>query len=437
MNVSRSIQSIVLSALGLGICCLAICWVSASGAQADSSFSPTITAATASNRAGAFTFETVAITRQGEAEELGSITVQNPPGLLGMLSRVGVCSEVEAENGRCPESSKIGTVAVGLGPSFNPFYSEGPVYLTAPYGGAPFGLAVAVPLIAVPFDFGEVLVRGKLEIDPATASLRVESDPLPQSVDGIPLEIRTIRLDFHRKSFISNPTNCRPGSIQVTVTSASGVVAARQSRFQARECAKLEFKPRLSLRLRGKANRGAHPKLRATLALPRGNANLKTATITLPPAEEIDSAHLAAPCSQAAFAEGQVAGEHCPPDSVIGSARAKSPLLKGNLEGPIYLRSSGRRLPDLEVELDGQVGISLDARIASAHGGLRASFTNIPDAPLSKLTLNFKGGGDGLLVNGENSCRAPLRAIADFIGQNRAAAKQDPVLQGSCGKAGK
>jgi hypothetical protein len=436
MTASRSIHQ-TARALGLGICCLAIFCISVSIARAGSLFSPAFTAATGNDRAGAFTFETVVITRQGEAEELGSITVQNPPGLLGMLSRVGVCSGVQAENGRCPVSSQIGTVAIGIGPSFNPFYSEGSVFLTGPYQGAPFGLVVAVPLLAGPLDFGEVLVRGKLDIDPTTASLRIESDPLPQSLEGIPLQIRTIRLDFDRKGFISNPTNCGPGSIQATVTSASGAVASEQSRFQARDCAKLDFKPKLSLRLAGKANRGAHPKLHAIMAMQRGDANLKTAAITLPPAEEIDSSHLKDPCTQATFAEGQVAGERCPPGSVIGSARAKTPLLKRPLEGPIYLRASGRKLPDLVVELDGQVDIALDARIASVHGGLSTSFSNIPDAPLSKLILNFKGGSEGLLVNGENSCRAPLHASARFVGQNKATAKQDPVLQGPCAKAGK
>jgi hypothetical protein len=437
MTALQPIRLITIRALALAICGLVICSIATSGAQADLPFGPYFSAGTTSNRAGAFSTETVTITRHGEAEELGSITVQNPPGLLGMLSRVGVCSGGQAEAGRCPANSQIGTVTVGIGPSFNPFYSEGAVYLTGPYSGAPFGLAVSVPLFTFPFDLGEVLVRGKLNIDPTTASLRIESDPLPQSVGGVPLQIRTVRLDFDRRRFIANPTNCKPGLIQATLTSASGAVASEQSRFQARDCAKLAFKPRLSLRLAGRVNRGAHPKLLATLKLPRGGANFKAAAITLPPAEQIDSSHLLGPCSPAVFAEGKVAGERCPQGSVVGMARAKTPLLHSPLEGPVYLRSSGRKLPDLILALNGQVDIDLDARINSVNGGLRASFVDVPDAPLSELTLNLNGGGDGLLVNGENPCRTPLHATARFVGQNGARANLGPLLQGLCDRAGK
>lgn len=332
------------SALPLVLCSLAFGCVSASPARATSSFSPSFSARTVDDRAGAFSPETVTITRTGE-EELDSIALRNPPGLLGMLSRVSICSATQAEAARCPANSQVGTVEVGLGPGFNPFYSEGGVYLTGPYRGAPYGLAVAVPVLAGPFDFGEVIVRATLNIDPSTASLNIESDPLPQSLDGIPLQIRTILLDLDRKGFIFNPTSCKPSAIQATVTSTAGAIASEQSSFQAADCAKLAFKPKLSLRLAGQVSRGAHPKLTAVLKVPQGDANLMQVALALSPNELIDSAHLQDPCTRVVFAEGSTPGERCPPGSVIGFAKAETPILRKPLEGPVYLRFLNRQAP--------------------------------------------------------------------------------------------
>ena len=142
---SPSSRRLVRRTLQLAISGLAFCCISISSAQANSSFDPSFAAGTIDNRAGAFSPESVTITRTGEAEELSSISLQNPPGLLGMLSRVGVCSGAQVEAARCPASSQIGTVSVGLGPGFVSLYSEGGIYLTGPYKGAPLAWSSRSP----------------------------------------------------------------------------------------------------------------------------------------------------------------------------------------------------------------------------------------------------------------------------------------------------
>jgi hypothetical protein len=403
-----------------------------SASRSSTQFSPSFVAGTVDNRAGAFSPETVTITRADNQEELQSIALQNPPGLLGMLSKVGICSGARAETANCPAASEIGTVTVGLGPGFSPFYSEGGVYLTGPFRGAPFGLAVAVPVLAGFFELGEVVDRATLSIDPSTAELSIASDPLPQSLDGIPLQIRTIHLDLDRKGFTFNPTSCKRSSIRATVTSTSGMLASERSPFRARDCAKLAFEPKLDLRLAGQTNRGGHPKLTTVLKMPRGGANLKRVALTLPPTELIDNAHIKSPCTQPQFAADQ-----CPPGSVIGFARAVTPLLKKPIEGPVYLRSSTRRLPDLIVALHGQLDLDLVGQIDTVHRGLRVDFSTVPDAPLTKFTLALDSGRRGLLVNGANLCAAPVHVVAKLSGQNGAGANQNPLLRTPCAAAPK
>lgn len=71
----------------------------------------------------------------------------------------------------------------------------GKVYLTGPYKGAPFGLSIVVPVVAGPFDLGNVVVRVKIDINPYTAQVTVNtttSDPIPHIIDGIPLQIQHV-----------------------------------------------------------------------------------------------------------------------------------------------------------------------------------------------------------------------------------------------------
>ena len=399
----------------------------ATASQASRPFSPSFTAGTVDDLAGAFSSEVVTIGRGDGEEELQSIAVRNPPGLLGMLSAVGVCSGVRAEVANCPAASRIGTVAVGLGPSFIPFSSKGGVYLTGPYGGAPFGLAIDVPVLVGPFDLAEVVSRATLSIDPSTAVLSIASDPLPQSLAGIPLQIRTIHLDLDRRGFILNPTSCKRGAITAAITSTSGQVASGRSPFRVRACRKLAFAPTLDLRLGGQTNRGGHPRLTTVMRMPRGGTNLRQVALTLPSTELVDSARVEAPCTRPQFAAGQ-----CPPGSRIGFARVLTPLLKSPLKGPVYLRASNHRLPDLVVALHGQVGLDLTGRIDSVHRGLRVAFATLPDAPLSRFTLTLDSGRTGLLVNGADLCREPAHALAKLAGQNGAVTHLNLPLRAPC-----
>jgi hypothetical protein len=131
------------------------------------------------------------------------------------------------------------------------------------------------------------------------------------------------------------------------------------------------------------------------------------------------------------FAAGGGGGEQCPPGSVYGRARAWTPLLSTPLEGPVYLRSSNHNLPDLVLALHGLVNIDLAARIDSVRGGIRSTFTGIPDAPVSRFILEMRGGKKGLIVNSTNLCAKPKshRARAKLRGQNGKADRVRPVVR--------
>ena len=300
----------------------------------------------------------------------------------------------------------------------------------------PLWIAVITAAQAGPFDLGTVITRAAINVDPNTAPLTVLSDPLPQILEGIPLELRDIRVYVDRPNFTLNPTNCEEMQISATVFGTGGAVATPSARFQATNCARLGFKPKLKLNLKGGTKRGSHPKLRAVLRTKQGpgsknpEANIAGAVVRLPRSAFLDQAHIGTVCTRVQFAASA-----CPSRSVYGSASVKTPLLDEALSGPVYLRSSDNELPDLVIALKGQaipIEINLAGRIDSVKGQIRTSFESVPDAPVSQFNLNMFGGKKGLIVNSRNLCARPSRAKVKFTGQNGRISESRPVLKADC-----
>ena len=104
------------------------------------------------------------------------------------------------------------------------------------------------------------------------------------------------------------------------------------------------------------------------------------------------------------------------------------------LEGPVYLRSSNHNLPDFVAALHGIVDIEAVARIDSKDGGIRATFSEVPDAPLTSVVVSMQGGKKGLIVNSTDLCAAPHRADAQLSGHNGKASRRHPPMQAYCKK---
>jgi hypothetical protein len=291
------------------------------------------------------------------------------------------------------------------------------------------------PAVAGPFDFGNVVVRNAVYVDPVTAKVNVVSDPIPTIVHGILLDLRDLRVNIDRPNFTAAPTDCKAQAIGAQVGGESGS-ASRRSPFQVGDCAALEFKPKLDLRLFGGTKRGAHPRLVATLAARKGDANIAGASVALPHSEFLDQAHIRTVCTRVQFRASA-----CPAGAIYGHAQAITPLLDEPLSGPVYLRSSDNPLPDLVMALRGPdvqpIEVVLAGRIDSVHGGIRSSFEAIPDQPVSSFTLTMKGGKKGLLVNSRDLCKSVNKATVRFTGQNGKTSESRPELQSACGKAAK
>ena len=410
-------------------------------AAADQPNKPNFEAGSESPLAGAFSPFVVRLSRADGSQQFSSLTVTPPPGLLGSLAGIPYCPDealavaaaksgtAEREVPSCPQASQIGSVVVGAGAGSKPYYASGNAYLAGPYKGAPLSLAVVTPAVAGPYDLGDVVVRAALEVDPATAQINVKSDPIPTELKGIPLDIRSIAIRMDRPHFVLNPTNCEEMAVAGSMTTVQGAVVPLSNRFKVGACRRLDFKPKMTLRLKGGTKRSAYPALTATLKARRGDANIKRVSVALPRTEFLAQEHIDTICTRVQFA-----ADDCPKGSIYGRARAFSPLLDRPLEGSVYLRSSNNKLPDLVVALRGQVDVELTGRIDSVNQGIRTTFSSVPDVPVRKFVLRMKGGRKSLLVNSANICKKVQRAAIRMTAHNGRGADLQVPIHASCKK---
>jgi hypothetical protein len=387
------------------------------------------------------------LSREDGSDRFTGLGITMPKGLTAYLKGIPYCPEhvlagisgaelsgaPELANPACPAASQVGTVQAGAGAGPYPFYAPGRAYFTGPYKGAPISIAVVTPAVAGPFDFGNVVVRNALYVDPVTTQASVVSDPIPTILHGILLDLKDLRVNIDRPGFTAAPTNCQASEVAAQISGESGASVTRSNRFQVGDCAALGFRPKLALRLFGGTKRGAHPRLKATLTARPGDANIAGASVALPHSEFLDQAHIRTICTRVQFRANA-----CPQGAIYGHAEALTPLTDAPLSGPVYLRSSDNPLPDLVAALRGPdsqpIEVVLAGRIDSVNGGIRSSFEAVPDQPVSTFTLNMQGGKKGLLVNSRNICKSVNRATAKFTGQNGKTATLRPKLQNACKK---
>lgn len=396
--------------------------ISANGAGAPCGprgFDPGFTAGTKDATAGKSSPLVTRFTRADSDEELSQIDVSLPQGLLGRLAELDLCSDAAGNAGTCGDGAKIGTATVAAGPGGNPFYiTDGRVYMTGPYKGAPFGLSIVVHAKAGPFDLGNVIVRSAVFVDKQTAALRIVSDPLPTILKGIPLQMRVVDITVDRPGFTFNPTNCSATSSSATLKSTGGKSSTKSSAFHATGCAALPFAPRLSIAVggRGHVRRGASTPLTATLSMAPGQANLRGVKVTLPTSINARLNVINQACTLDEFHAGNCA------KAKAGTAEAVTPLLRDPLRGDVFFVKIHRGLPDMMVTLRGQVDIDLDSKIAIRKNKyLTTDFDSIPDVPVTKFTLRFVSGKQGPVGAAANLCGPESRRARmglSFTAQN-------------------
>ncbi len=371
-------------------------------------FSPSLTAGTSTAQAGAFSSLTSTVSREDGNQSIQTVQVHTPTGLAGILSGVELCEEAPANAGTCGAESQIGETTVSAGLGGDPYtVSGGKVYLTGPYEGAPFGLSIASPAKAGPFDLGKgacdcVVVRAKIEVDPLSGALTVTTNSsgpfaIPQILDGIPLEIKHINVTINRPGFMFDPTNCSPLTITGNIAGNEGGSSTPSYPFEVANCATLGFAPKATVSTKGKASKANGASLLFKITYPKNAMGsqswLNEVKVDIPKQLPVRLSTIQKACLASVFESERPA---CPSQSIIGHVVVHTPVIPVPLEGPIYFVSYGnKKFPEAVFVLKGY-GITIEQHgetfIDHKTGVTSATFSNIPDLPVESIEANLPTG---------------------------------------------
>lgn len=407
-------------------------------------FSPSMIAGATTDQAGGYTDFSLLLSRGDGQQRMSGLQFKTPEGLLGMISRVPLCPEPQAGQGTCSSASQIGHTVVEAGPGPYPLVvpqpgqPPAPIYLTAGYKGAPYGLSIVVPLNVGPFTLQTQVVRAKIEVDPLTSRLTVTTDPLPTIIDGIPADLRTINAVIDRPEFMFNPTDCSPQEFSGTATSNEGASVPISSHFQMGSCRSLTFKPNFKVSTSGKTSRKNGASLTAKILYPTGalganqassQSNVASVKVDLPKQLPSRLTTLQKACPVATFNANPAA---CPKESIVGHAAAITPVLPVPVTGPAYFVShAGEEFPQLIIVLQGY-GVTIDlvgdTFIDSKTNITSSTFKQVPDVPITSFELNLPEGPYSALAAPTGLCGKKLVMPTAFTGHNGATIKQETKI---------
>jgi uncharacterized repeat protein (TIGR01451 family) len=412
-----------------------------SGCQAG--FKPAFVALSANVQAGSYTTFQASLSRSDTDQALAGLELTLPPGLLAKVAGVPLCPDANADAGSCPEASRVGRVLASAGPGPNPLQVAGKAYLTGPYNGGPYGLAIVVPAVAGPYDFGTVVVRQSLRIDPHTAQVSDVSDPFPTIVDGIPLRLRRVDVTLDRSEFAFNPTSCNKLAFAGTIlgtpfgaptvlngalaySTQPGLGSSLTAPFQVTNCRRLAFQPKFSATTSGKTSKANGASLAVKLAYPKGalgtQADVARTKVVLPKQLPSRLTTLQRACTNAQFEADPM---KCPQESKVGTAVVHTPILPLPLEGPaIFVSHGGEAFPSLTMVLKGN-GVTIDlvgSTFISRAGVTSTTFKSLPDAPFSTFELKLPLGRFSALAANGSLCKAArkLKMPTELVAQSGA-----------------
>jgi hypothetical protein len=431
-----------------------------------------------STQAGVFSPFELMLERPDGQQALTGLTVHLPQGAAAKIASVTPCTIARADAGTCGPESLIGEAITSSGLGGVPVSLKGQAFLTESFGpGKPFGVSVLTDATHVgPFNIGTIIANSTIEVDPYTAAATItlietrimEStghttidtapDVLPTRLKGVPVQLKTIRVDVNQKNFEFNPTRCSGRSITgapiatgVSVTGAEGGGATSSAPYAVTGCDKLEFAPKLTAAVSGQGSKENGVTFAVTVESRFGEANIAKTFLTLPIALPSRLTTIQKACLLATFEQTFPPGQNCGEGSHIGDAIAHTPVLKQPLKGPAYLISHGSEaFPDVEFVLQGEgITVVLDGKTDVKKGITYSRFETVPDAPVETFETIFPAGPHSALTANVpesehfNLCKHASELVipTEITGQNGAVLKQNtqvqllgcpPTVLGSC-----
>ncbi len=347
---------------------------------------------------------------EGTGTSARDLVFELPPGLGGNPGAVPECPRELFEKEECSTESQVGAVSLKLAggtESTLPIFELEPAPGELLAFGSTAGFDVPLTMELRPDDFGITFKASDLPEAPLSEG-HIE-------LWGVPAD-RQAGPPIPRHPFLTLPTRCGvPLSVTFRTrsrqTDAPWLSESAEADTPLSGCEDLAFEPQLGLTL-GNPVADSPTGTRMDITAPqdedpdgRASAQIRSAVIELPEGVTVSpggAVGLTA-CSDAQLGLGETSAASCPPSSKVGTVEVVSPVLRDPLLGDVYL---GAERPGERFRLfivapgPGVVIKSVGALHADPNSGrLSAALKDLPQVPLSRLSLNIDGGPQALLAS--------------------------------------
>ncbi len=337
-----------------------------------------------------------------------------PAGMAAAVDAVAPCDDSAFARGSCPATSEVGAVAVrgsaGVAPLTLPFDALGTVVNLRPHAGEVARLGMTLQPTLLGTALAPIRMQSPVQLDGLRA--RTTIDGLPRTAMGVNLEITAVDLRLSgivaSAPFLYAPSSCLPAVTQVAATSWDDPVhaATADDSYVPTECDRLSLHPRVRATVRTASQRRAA--LRITWSAPAGSSSLRRMRVTLPTRGlDVNLGALSTPCKVATVA----AADGCPDSARVGTAQMRSPLLATPLSGDVRLVELADKRIGLAIVVRDRLDLTLFGEFRVGRGGFASVFADLPDLPLSQMTIATTLRRDGLFVWQPALCRAPRPAL--------------------------
>jgi hypothetical protein len=367
-----------------------------------------------------------------DADDVKDLTLSLATGVLANPNIPATCAKAQFDADSCAAGTQVGSGTLTVNTPGGDVAAAARIFQVEPtaVGGLPrLGLdasALGQRLTVL----GDVGVRTAPDV-----GLNFTFKDIPNTLGGADITITKIdvKLDgtVGGKPFTRNPTACTAHKTTASIVSykVSTPVTA-DSTFTPTGCDALAFTPALT------ASAAIAPgtdgvELTTTVAQPLGEAAQKQSLLTLPAEIGPRVSALTRACTEADILK-------CPASATVGSASIETPLLPVPLPGKVVIKSQPGALPLLVIVLPPPLPLQIVGSPGLAlTGQTTTTFDNLPDAPITKLTVTLNGGADSVLQARSGLCTGAKTVGGTFAAHSGKTANVNAPLpvSGTCPSA--
>lgn len=394
--------------------------------------------------AGSNTDLEIEIEIQQASEDLKDLTIHLPPGLVGNPLVAPQCTEEQLNADACPATSDVGDVSndVTISPGL-PQTVNGHLYNMVPQPGEPARFGVVLKPEPTGVLIPPIILQSPAKLRQSDFGLDTLLTDLPRTAStplgDLDIDINSVNLSLKGRvndlGFIRLPTSCKDHTVGFDANSYTGGPASAQTTFATTDCGALPFSPELKATAKPQGL-GEPIELTTTISQTIEEAGLAHAQVILPTGITGNNELLGTPCPRVDFFAGS-----CPPNTIIGTALAGSPLQLQPLTGTVALiEPAVPGLPDIGLDLRGPLALKLTGSLAlGGDGRAITTFAGLPDIPIADFKLTFTREA-GFVIAGVDLCASPPLIVDGLFRAHSGAetAVQAPIeLEGCGGDKGK